>query len=220
MYLTPIVAAGRVASTATGMPVREIVNFLVSFVHVPFALLALVIFDRLLRLYGSAPRDRRILVLALGLGSLSWRYAAYDFSEAAQMALLLATVYGLVRGTTRSLSFASIAFGALITVKLVHAALIPALVGYIALRFRGTQRAKFTGVFAASISGRSTWRGTTVHHGCAVCPSRPSSWRCTSHENPSQLISLNPFEFQPLPSVGSPFGVSGIIEVSSKGVLP
>jgi hypothetical protein len=59
------------------------------------------------------------------LGTLTWRYAAYDFSEEMQMCLLLLAVYGVVRGTGRWIAAGGVGFALLLLVKLVYIAFLP-----------------------------------------------------------------------------------------------
>jgi hypothetical protein len=104
----------------------------VSFASVPFAIITLVLFSRLLQFFGVEQTERVLLIAGLGVGTLCWRYAGSDFSEAMQMGLLLLAVYGAMRGTAAAVFAAGCGFAGLIVVKLVHLALLPLFLGYIA----------------------------------------------------------------------------------------
>lgn len=143
LYFVPLVAVGRGLASVTGLPSAELSGFLISFANIPFALLALVLFALLLRLLGVTKGYTQLLTVGLGLGSLCWQYAGYDFSEAMQMGLLLLAVYGVIRGTTRWMIAGSLGLAGLILIKLVHAVLLPIFLGYLLAR-----------------SGESTWRQT------------------------------------------------------------
>lgn len=134
LYYVPWVAAGHVLSRAIGVPAVESIEFLVSFANLPFALLSLLLFAGCLRLLGIAEATRALMVLALGFGTLFWRYAGYDFSEMMQASLLLLAVYGVLHRTTRGVVIGGVGFAALVLVKLVHLALLPAFVGYVLAR--------------------------------------------------------------------------------------
>jgi hypothetical protein len=89
IYYIPLVAAGNALSRLTGLPAWEVTGFLISLANIPFAILTLIAFAKLLRLFGVTEVWVSLLLLGLGLGTLTWRYAGYDFSEAMQMGLLL-----------------------------------------------------------------------------------------------------------------------------------
>jgi len=134
LYYLPFAAAAQSLSRFTALPFKVAVEFLISFANIPFALLALLIFGKLLRLFGVTEAGAALLVLGLGLGTLAWRYAVYDFSEAMQMALLLAAVYAVIRGTPRTLAIGGLAFAWLFLVKLIYAAFFPVLLAYLLTR--------------------------------------------------------------------------------------
>jgi hypothetical protein len=139
IYYIPWVAASNVLSTFTHSSPTELAGFLISFASIPFALLTLVLFARLLKLFGVNREYICLLSLALGLGTLRWRYAVYDFSEGMQMALLLLAVYGVVRATPKSVVGGGAGFAALILVKLVYLALFPLFPAYLMMRRLETQ---------------------------------------------------------------------------------
>lgn len=125
LYFVPTVAVSHGLSRLCGLPASELTGFLISFANIPFALLTLLLFMQLLHDFGVARAHLWLLTLGLGLGTLGWRYACYDFSEAMQMGLLLLTVYGLIQGTPLALLGAGLGFAGLLLVKLVFAAALP-----------------------------------------------------------------------------------------------
>lgn len=134
LYFVPIVAAGDGLARMTGMPTDEMIGFLISFANIPFALLALFCFAKLLRLFGVVETYAGLLVVALGLGTLAWPYAVFDFSEAMQMGLLIAAVYGVVRRTNRAIIAGGVAFAWLVLVKLIFVVFFPVLALYLVTR--------------------------------------------------------------------------------------
>jgi hypothetical protein len=127
----PYITVGTLVSQLGHLPRSQIVDFLLSFANIPYAIASLVLFGRLLRKLAVSERTIFWLTLALGLGTLLWRYADYDFSESIQMALLLLAVCGVMRPQKRDVLWAGLAFGLLIVVKLVHIVLLPAFVAYL-----------------------------------------------------------------------------------------
>ena len=134
LYYVPLVALSECAHRATGFPRREMTGFLISFANIPFAILLLYLFARLLRSLKIGEFATGLLVAALGLGTLCWYYALSDFSEVTQTALLLASIVGVVERTRRGEWFGGMAFGWLVLVKLVHVALLPAFLIYLVAR--------------------------------------------------------------------------------------
>ncbi|MFI5297012.1 MAG: hypothetical protein ACHREM_02850 [Polyangiales bacterium] len=127
----PVVAAARVASRVSHLPESALIGFFVSFVNVPFSLLLLWTFKRLLERWRVEEARVALLVIGLGLGTLCWRYAGYDFSEAMQGALLLVVYEATTRGERRDLVIGGSAYGFLLLVKLVYAAFFPLFAAFI-----------------------------------------------------------------------------------------
>jgi hypothetical protein len=151
LVLLPYVVAGRSVAALTGLPAADLVGFVASFVSVPFALLSVVMFARLIAVFGGSARDRWLLSAALGFGTLCWAYATSDFSEAIQMAFLLLAVYGVVRATPRSIAAAGAGFAALMVVKLVHVALLPFFIAYLLALPSPAPRRRFLAFFATPV---------------------------------------------------------------------
>ncbi|NBY18666.1 hypothetical protein EBQ74_00075 [bacterium] len=131
LYYVPYVGVARLLSWAAGIRVVELTGFLISFANIPFALLAIYLFIRCLRLLGVSESTTILMSVALGFGTLFWRYTGYDFSEMMQGSLLLLSVYGVLRRTEGAIILGGVGFSGLILVKLVHLALLPAFLGYI-----------------------------------------------------------------------------------------
>ncbi len=134
LYYVPIVAIAKPLARATGLPAEELNWFLISFANIPFAILTLVFFAKLLRLFGIAEIYVAVLLVGLGLGSLTWPYAVSDCSEAMQMGLLTLAVYGAVRQNNRALVAGGIAFAWLVLVKLIYVVFFPIFVVYLFTR--------------------------------------------------------------------------------------
>src|SRR5271170_2123596 len=82
LYYVPWVAASGVLSRLVHLPWPELTSFLISFANIPFAILTIILFARLLRLFGLTGSYVWLLALGLGLGTPTWHYAVSDFSEA------------------------------------------------------------------------------------------------------------------------------------------
>ena len=130
-FYVPLVAVAEALSKVTHFSSQGLAAFLISFASIPFAIVVLVVFARLLRCFDVAKGQDAVLLLGLGLGTLMWRYACSDYSEMMQMAALTLAVYCVIRRTTASLVTGGFAFAWLILVKLVYVALLPILVVYL-----------------------------------------------------------------------------------------
>lgn len=134
MYYLPLVAASEALSRVTHLPQFDLVGFLISFANIPFAMLTLIIFAKLLKLLKVNEVYIWLSLLALGLGTLVWEYAVNDASEQMQMCLLLLSLYGVARRTPRALVFGGIGFGWLFLVKQVYVVFFPLLLLYLITR--------------------------------------------------------------------------------------
>jgi hypothetical protein len=134
LYYVPLVVASDALSNFTRLPEPELTGFLISFANIPFGLLALVMFSRLLRQFGVSGVSAWLLPLGLGLGTLAWRYAGYDFSEEMQMGLLMLAVYGVARGTPKAIAGGGAGFAGLFLVKILYAAFFPLFLVYLTMR--------------------------------------------------------------------------------------
>jgi hypothetical protein len=132
----PVVALSHLLGVATGHPPLELAGFFISFLNIPFVLLTLVLFGRLLEEFGATPGYARLLTVGLALGTLCWRYAVYDFSEGMQTALLTLAVYGVVGKGSGRLVVGGLGFAGLVLVKLVHVVLLPIFIAYLLWRWR------------------------------------------------------------------------------------
>jgi hypothetical protein len=151
-YVPFVVVAHPIASL-THQNEDYVARFLISFINVPFAILLLWSFHRLLRRFGTNDTITRLLTIALGLGTIVWRYAVYDFSEEMQAALLLVAYDGTVSKTTRGAATAGLAFAALVLVKLVNLMFFPLLAFYLFAVARGSLQKRLRGalVFATPV---------------------------------------------------------------------
>lgn len=134
LYYVPLVGVGGMLAAVAGVPVRTAAEFLISFANLPFAALTLWAFAGLLRHFRFSEGTVGLLVVTLGLGTLTWKYATYDFSEGMQMGLLLAALYGLMTGGRKGLWGSGVALGWLVLVKLVFVVLLGPMIVYLVTR--------------------------------------------------------------------------------------
>jgi hypothetical protein len=134
MYFVPIVAASDALSRLTHLPPADLAGFFISFADIPFAMLTLVMFAELLKLFKVSEVYVWLLPLALGLGTLMWAYTASDGNEEMQMGLLMLALYGVARGAPKAVVFGGIGFAWLFLVKQVYIVFFPFLLLYLITR--------------------------------------------------------------------------------------
>ena len=134
MYYVPWVAASGALARLTHLPTPDLDGFFISFANIPFAILTLDLFAKLLRLFKVDEVFVWLLPLALGLGTLLWEYAAIDNSEEMQMGLLMLAIYGVARGTPKAMVFGGIGFAWLFLIKLVCVVFFPLFLLYLITR--------------------------------------------------------------------------------------
>lgn len=142
LYFAPYAFVGHYAGGAARLPAADLTRFLLSFANVPIAILTLWLFARILRVFEIREPTIRLLLVGLGLGTLFWRYAVYDFTEMLQCCGITAGVYGLVRRKGDYALRDGLGPAALVLVKLVHVVLLPLFAGYILLRPRDSMRSR------------------------------------------------------------------------------
>lgn len=134
LFYLPAVAVGDALVRGPGESAAPLIGFMLSFANIPFVILTLVVFSKMLRQWAVPQAFAVVCLLGLGLGTLVWRYACYGFSEGMQMGLLTLAVYTLMRRTPRVLIAGGIAFGWLVLVKLMYLAYLPVLLVYLVTR--------------------------------------------------------------------------------------
>jgi hypothetical protein len=136
----PYVAVATALHQIAHVPRDYLLGFLLSFANIPFAIATLFLFANLLRKFELPEKTISFALVALGLGTLCWRYAAYDFSEEIQMLFLMLAVYGVVRPKGKDLVWAGVGFAGLIVFKLIFILLFPSFFLYLLFQFRGAAR--------------------------------------------------------------------------------
>ena len=141
LYYLPIVAVGDRVAHITRRPASEVSGFLISFANIPFALIALICLQRILRILGVDGLWASWIPFGMALGTLMWRYAVYDFSEEMQLCLLTLAFCCCLEGTRRFLIGAGVALAMLMLVKVVYIIVVPIFLFYVLARTsRGDRR--------------------------------------------------------------------------------
>ena len=99
---------------------RIVTDFLLSFYNLPFAILGLYYFKRILTSLGSKENKAVLLTIILGLGTSFWKYTVTDFSEITQACCLLAIVFHIINKSEKQWLHISFWYSALILIKLTY----------------------------------------------------------------------------------------------------
>jgi hypothetical protein len=149
----PVVPLAHLAAHVAHQPEPYVAAFFISFLNVGFGLLLLGVFGRVLRRFETPEPTIVLLTIALGLGTLCWRYAITDFTEELQATLLLLTLDGTMSRTRGGLVRAGGALGFLLLIKASHVIFAPLFALYVIACAEGAFRRRIVDVslFAAPV---------------------------------------------------------------------
>ena len=121
----PIVIVGKLISTALAIDQRIVIDFLVSFYNVPFAILGLYFFRSILVRLGTSQAKATSCMLLLFCCTGFWKYSVTDFSEITQVAFLLGAINSLLLKKSSKWKHVSFWLALLVMIKLVYILLLP-----------------------------------------------------------------------------------------------
>lgn len=121
----PIVSLGKLISLTFGFDQRIVIDFLLSFYNIPFALLGLYFFRSILIRLGTSQPKANFSMLLLFSCTGFWKYSVTDFSEITQVAFLLGAVNSLFLEKSSKWKHVSFWLAILVTMKLVYVLLLP-----------------------------------------------------------------------------------------------
>ena len=126
----PVVLVGEVVALFFPFDSKLIIDFLLSFYNIPFAVLGLWLFRAILLEFEVSKGNSNFLILILGVCTAYWKYSVTDFSEVTQTVFLLGIVYSIISNDQNKWKKASFWCSLLIAVKLVYVVFIPILTVY------------------------------------------------------------------------------------------
>ena len=127
----PYVIAGKLLSVISTVEERIIINFLISFYNIPFAIMGLWFFKKIVILLGGTENRANIMTTTLALGTGYWKYTTTDFSEVTQASFLLGMLYYLLQNNKGKWLKISFWFSLLILIKLTYFIFLPVLCIYL-----------------------------------------------------------------------------------------
>ena len=93
----PYVLLSKILGWLTGIELRLILDFILSFYNIPFAILGLYFFHITTTLLGASYFKSSLLTVFLGVGTCYWKYTVTDFSEISQGSILLVILYIIIK---------------------------------------------------------------------------------------------------------------------------
>ena len=121
----PIVIVGKLISVALAIDQRIIIDCLISFYNIPFALLGLYFFKSICIRLGISQSKANSCMLILFCCTGFWKYSVTDFSEITQVAFLLGAINSLLLKKSSKWKHVSFWLALLVMMKLVYVILLP-----------------------------------------------------------------------------------------------
>ena len=126
----PIVSLGKIVAIFFNIDQRIIIDFLLSFYNVPFAILGLYSFRSILVQLGTTQAKATTWMLLLFCCTGFWKYSVTDFSEITQVAFLLGAINSLLLKKRSKWKHVSFWLSLLVMMKLVYIILLPVFFVY------------------------------------------------------------------------------------------
>lgn len=123
----PFVLASKILSYFTGIDLRLILNFTLSFYNIPFAILGLYFFQNITLQLGASKVKSILMTICLGLGTCYWKYTVTDFSEISQSCILLGIIHTILKRNKNMWYKLSLGYSCLILLKLTYVIFLPLL---------------------------------------------------------------------------------------------
>ena len=128
LIFIPFVIVSKILCWLTGLELRILLDFLLSFYNIPFALMGLYFFQRITTQLG-APRSKSIMItLCLGISTCYWKYTVTDFSEIVQVCFLLASIFTILDNKDKMWKELSFFYSFLVLIKLTYFVFFPFLI--------------------------------------------------------------------------------------------
>ena len=121
----PIVIVGKLISVVLAIDQRIIIDFLISFYNIPFALLGLYFFKSIYIRLGISKSTACSCTVILFCCTGFWKYSVTDFSEITQVAFLLGAINSLLLEKSSKWKHVSFWLALLVMMKLIYVLLLP-----------------------------------------------------------------------------------------------
>ena len=126
----PFVLFSKTLGWLTGIELRLILDFVLSFYNIPFAILGLYFFQKITLLLGASTLRSSLITVFLGLGTCYWKYTVTDFSEISQGCIILMVLYTMLKKDKYMWYKLSLFYSFLVLLKLTYFIFLPLLLVY------------------------------------------------------------------------------------------
>jgi hypothetical protein len=121
----PAVLVGKFMTLLTSIEQRILIDFILSFYNVPFALLGLYFFKSILLRNEINEKKANTCMILLFTCTAYWKYSVTDFSEITQICFLLGAVNSTLSNNSNKWKWVSLWCALLVAIKLVYLTLLP-----------------------------------------------------------------------------------------------
>ena len=128
LIFIPIVIICKILSLLTQIELRLLLNFLISFYNIPFALLGLFFFQKIVLQLGASKVRSIFMTFCLGICTCYWKYTVTDFSEIVQACFLLAIILTLLEKKEYMWYRLSFYYSILVLLKLTYFVFFPFII--------------------------------------------------------------------------------------------
>ena len=139
LIFIPFVISSELLAWLTGLEVRPVLDFVLSFYNIPFAILGLYFFQKITLILGASTRKSIFMTLCLGIGTCYWKYTVTDFSEIAQSCLLLGIIYTMFFNGKNKWYKLSFLYSLIVLLKLTYIIYFPFLIIYFTIDNLGNE---------------------------------------------------------------------------------
>lgn len=128
LIFIPIVIICKILSLLTQIELRLLLDFLISFYNIPFALLGLFFFQKIVLQLGASEVRSIFMTFCLGICTCYWKYTVTDFSEIVQACFLLAIILTLLEKKEYMWYRLSFYYSILVLLKLTYFVFFPFII--------------------------------------------------------------------------------------------
>jgi hypothetical protein len=152
LIFIPFLITSKLLAWLTGIELRLILDFILSFYNIPFAILGLYFFQNITLQLGASTKKSIFMTIVLGVGTCFWKYSVTDFSEISQSCLILGIIYTILKRKKNIWQNLSFYYSCLLLIKLTYFIYLPCLLVYFfSENMRGNGREIRNNLFKASV---------------------------------------------------------------------
>ena len=130
LIFIPFVLFSKILVWLTGIDLRILLDFILSFYNIPFAILGLYFFQKITLQLGASKTKSIYMTVCLAIGTCYWKYTVSDFSEISQSCLIMGVIYTILKRSKNMWLNLSFYYSCLVLIKLTYFIYLPFLLVY------------------------------------------------------------------------------------------